>query len=129
MGVHTVKQFMSSLSIFIDSTTALKQALDLMSVNRFNYLPVVSQGRPVGVLSQRDLRIAQSLPGVDPELIAVGDIAKNEVMIVGPDDDVKVVAEVMAKQRLGSALVLDGASKVVGIFTAIDALNAICHIN
>ena len=50
-----VKDIMSSNPIIIDENAEIKEAFILMSVNKIRRIPVVSNGRLVGILSIKDL--------------------------------------------------------------------------
>jgi CBS domain-containing protein len=110
--------------------TTIDEALALMDENRIRHLPVLEQGELAGIISDRDLleatgwlparvhacrgpRLALELP------THVGDIVREPVVRVGPDDDV-VLAFVECLQRKIGCLpaVQDGA--LVGIVTEMD---------
>jgi acetoin utilization protein AcuB len=78
-------------------------------------------------VSQRDLAIMESLPGVDPAEVPVEDAMATDVYTASPDAALDEVAAEMAARKLGSAVILDGAN-VIGIFTTTDALAALTQI-
>ena len=85
------------------------------------HLPVMEQGRLVGVLSERDLRVVRSflehMPGeLGPP---VGELCSRTLLVVSPDDPLHEAAEHMADRRVGAALVTEG-TELVGIMTCID---------
>jgi acetoin utilization protein AcuB len=98
-----------------------------MSVNGFRHLPVVRDGEMIGIVSQRDLHLAQRLGGANLDSTRVGDIAKLELYTVSPEERIDDVARVLVEKKIGSALVLQGG-KLVGIFTTTDALYALSAI-
>jgi acetoin utilization protein AcuB len=102
----------------IAPTSSLSRAVKTMRENQVRHLPVVDRDRVVGVLSQRDILIMESLPGVNPTEIRV-----DEAM-VRPETPVGEVAETMIERKLGSTIVSEGG-RVVGVFTTTDALRAL----
>jgi acetoin utilization protein AcuB len=123
----TVSKFMSTLPISIEESAGILEAYALMSANHFRHLPVVCDGVPIGILSDRDMKLAQGLHGVDLATTKVGDIARKDLFTVSPDSPLDEVAQTMAEKRIGSAVVIQN-HKIVGIFTTTDALEALIHV-
>ena len=109
-------------SVGREQTLAIAQGL--MNEHQIRHLPVMAEGQLVGILSDRDLKLAMSLRGVDPELCKVGEIANEEAFLVKPDSKLDEVARLMAEKKIGSVLVVDH-HRLVGIFTTTDALSAL----
>jgi acetoin utilization protein AcuB len=88
------------------------------------HLPVMDHGELVGMLSDRDMNLVQSLAPVPPDTITVEDAMTAEPYAVAPETLLQEVARRMADRRIGSAVVVDHGA-VVGVFTTTDALNAL----
>lgn len=127
MGKTTVAQHMTVSPLAIGSDRTLADAHRLMRDHGIRHLPVVDAGALVGVVSQRDLYLAETLKGVDPATDTVREAMTAEPYAVPPDAPLDEVAAVMADRRLGSALVVDRGS-VIGIFTTVDALRALSEL-
>jgi acetoin utilization protein AcuB len=93
----------------------------LMHAHELHHLPVMRDGKLVGVISQRDLHFVESLAAVDTTLEAIADATAADVFTVDPDDAIHDAIRRMAEHRLGCAVVVD-RGRVVGLFTATDAL-------
>ena len=93
----------------------------MMRENEVRHLPVLHGGGIVGILSQRDLYFLETLKGVDLDTDLVEDAMSPDVYLVGFDDKLRDVAQIMAARRLGCAVVVENGHPV-GIFTANDAL-------
>ncbi len=98
----------------------LRNGLDLMRELDIRHLPVIEEGKLIGLVSERDLKAASILP--EAERLRLEDIMKREVFTVQKDAPLKMVVETMAERKIGSAVVLNARNEVVGIFTTIDAL-------
>jgi acetoin utilization protein AcuB len=90
------------------------------------HLPVLHGGKLIGLLSLRDLHLVETLPNVDPELVRVEEAMTQDVYAVEPKTPLKQVVSEMAARKLGSAVVVEG-SKVVGVFTTVDALDLLAE--
>lgn len=114
-------------SIDVDATLA--EARLMMDGHGFRHLPVTSQGRLCGVLSDRDLRVAAG-PGPERDVNAplrVRDVYHDEAYTVEADTPLDQVATEMAERHIGSAMVMRGG-KLVGVFTSTDACRALARV-
>lgn len=93
----------------------------VMHEHEVHHLPVLRDGKLVGVLSQRDLHFVESLAAVDTAIDAVAEAASMDVFTVEPDERIDDTVKRMVEHRCGCAVVVE-RGRVVGVFTAIDAL-------
>lgn len=124
MREQTIENFMSTVLVVIEPRRTLAEAARVMRAHDIRHLPVVESGRIVGVLSQRDVYLVETLSDADPEEIRVDEAMTPEPFVVDPDEPVHVVAKRMAEKKLGSAVVAHGG-KLLGLFTVTDALRAL----
>jgi acetoin utilization protein AcuB len=99
----------------------------LMRQAKVHHLPVLRQGKLVGILSDRDLNLVESLSTVDPKVVTVSDAMNTDPYVVAPTTSLAEVVVTMTEQKYGAAVVCDN-HKVVGIFTAVDALVALATL-
>ena len=104
-------------------TRSLTAARQMMLDHHVRHLPVLDGGRIVGLLSERDLFLVESLPGVNPTDVRVEEAMVENVFTVEPDAPVGEVVQTMIERKLGSAVISEG-DRVVGVFTTVDALQA-----
>ncbi len=123
----TVQEYMSIAPVVVSSDRTLADAHRLMRERRIRHLPVVDHGRLVGVVSQRDLYLIETLKGVDPGIEVVGEAMAQDPYAVPPDAPLEEVAAAMAESKFGCAVVVDRGS-VIGLFTTVDALRALAAI-
>ncbi|MFT3698649.1 MAG: CBS domain-containing protein [Kofleriaceae bacterium] len=108
------------------STISLTQAREQMHAHRVRHLPVVDDGKLVGLLSERDLSTFEAHGGW--QIFRVRDAMSDPVYSVKATAALSDVARVMSEQKFGSAVVLSNAGVVEGIFTATDACRALAEI-
>lgn len=105
----------------IDASQTVHEARSMMSGLSIRHLPVVSEGRLVGILSDRDLKLAFAISGTrdvgDP--LRVGDVCNLEAYIVEYNTPIDKVVMYMTDNRIGSTLVTR-SGKLVGILTTTD---------
>lgn len=124
MSRHTIQRFMTPAPHTISTRQTLAEAHQAMRERGVRHLPVVQDGKLVGVVSQRDLYLLETLRGVDVSRELVEEAMSAEPFVVGPDASLQEVAEAMANRKHGSALIVENEA-VVGIFTSTDALRAL----
>ncbi len=93
----------------------------MMRRHGIRHLPVVAGGGLVGILSLRDLHLLETLRDVDPEKVKVDEAMTRSPYTVEPGTAVETVAQTLAENKWGSAVIVD-EGKVVGMFTTTDAL-------
>jgi acetoin utilization protein AcuB len=118
----TVGSYMTKTPHTIGAEQTLKVARQLMNDHQVRHLPVLHGGDLVGVLSDREVESFAALPGSAE--MTVEEAMVPDVYVTPGDAPLGEVATEMARRRVGSAVVIAGAS-VVGVFTAVDALRAL----
>jgi acetoin utilization protein AcuB len=102
----------------------LHEAHRLMRARHVRHLPVLHEQRLVGIVSERDLYLLETLRSVDPGKEPVREAMTEHPFTVTPDTPLRFVVEEMRHKKYGSAVVVEGTA-VVGIFTRTDALRAL----
>jgi acetoin utilization protein AcuB len=123
----TMSGHMTKAVLTVGRRETLARAHEIMRAHRVRHLPVVERGKLVGMVSQRDLMLIETLPDVNPAEVPVEDAMTNDVFVVAPGDLLSDVADRMADRRLGSAVVMDDG-QVVGVFTVTDACRTLADV-
>jgi len=120
---------MTTVPQTIDSKQSLGAAEELMRRLGVRHLPVVAGQKVLGIVSERDMTMYRGLlTGEDADNALVEDICQSaDNLTVSPFAPLGDVVADMAERRLDSAVVVDNG-KVVGIFTAVDAMVALTEI-
>lgn len=123
----TVASYMTPFPHHVGPRHSMAAAHRLMRRHKIRHLPVLDGPKLVGVVSQRDLYFLESLTDVSSAAILVSEAMQEDVLAVAPSESMSEVARMMVSTRVGSVVVMDG-SRVVGIFTTIDALTALVDL-
>ena len=121
-----VRDVMHYPVITVEAGVSLQEANDLMWEQGIRHLPVLEGGRLVGILTDRDLRMATSELSPMPysPQARVEEIMTTPVLTADPLDPVEEAAKVMRDRKVGCLPVVEGR-ELVGIITGIDLLDAL----
>jgi acetoin utilization protein AcuB len=125
-----VRQYMGALPESIEEELTLSDAKDRMFALGVHHLPVLRDGKLVGILSHRDIAIAEALAAVSSASIPVSQVMTAMPFTCGPNAHVEAVAREMADHYYGSAVVVEPEhpTQVLGVFTTTDALRALADL-
>ena len=136
-GSMRIEEWMAKPVITVRPHDSVSDARRALEQHRINQLPVLVNGRLVGIVTDRDLRSASDsmrLSGIAakaeltqenviPENITVETVMSAKVFRLKPQDTVERAANLMRRERIGGIPVTDG-TKLVGIITRSDVLKA-----
>lgn len=122
-----VQKYMSTSPHTIGQEQPLAQAHALMAKYKIRHLPVLHGGQLVGVLTDRDLHLVETLKDVDPASVSVEDAMTPSPYQVGPHADLDGVAREMAEHKYGCAVVVDNGH-VVGVLTTVDLARVLSEV-
>ncbi len=106
---------------------------DIMKMKRIRHLPVLEEGRLVGMLTQRDLFHAALSTALNfgekaqkefLKTVVVKEVMTDEVRTIGPEADVKEAARLLIEHKIGCLPVVE-KGKLVGIVSETDLLRVI----
>ena len=118
MAFTFVKDIMTKNVISIDSSRTVKEAAAMMEDANVGSIVITDGYTSVGILTERDF--VNRVVGKDkPSTTEVSEVMSQPITVVGPDETVWDVAEVMRSKGIHKVPVQDG-NKLVGIFTATD---------
>jgi len=123
---RVIRDYMTANPHTIGKGIPIKKALEMMREYRIRHLPVQDAGKLVGILTDRDLKLASSFEGAWD--FRSEDIMTPDAYAVSPDAPLSKVVEEMAEHKYGSVIVQEPQGKVVGIFTSVDALKVLSEL-
>lgn len=128
-----IKNKMTYHPYCIDSKTSISKALDIMSTHNFHRLPVVEDGKLIGLITEGIVRAhtpsqATSLSIYELNYLlsktCVEEIMIKDVITIQADSIIEEAAVLMRKHNIGCLVVVDEQYKVTGIITKNDILDA-----
>jgi acetoin utilization protein AcuB len=139
--VLLVRDWMTRKLVTLSPEASVGEALTLCRERRIRHIPILEEGRLVGIVSDRDLRDASPALG-DAERasalqkIRVGDVMTREVSTADPQDSIENVAQEMYELKIGSLPVVAEApvvdeglavaeEELLGIVTSSDVMRAL----
>ncbi len=118
-----IQKFMTAMPHTIGKDISLKTALAMMREHQIRHLPVQEAGKLVGILTDRDLKLASSF--ADANSMKVEEVMTPDPYTVVPEAPLDRVVLEMAEHKYGCTIVQQSNGKVVGIFTAVDGLRVL----
>ncbi len=120
-SIPRLKTVMTPFPFTIDSRDSVDDAVALMARENIRHLPVMTEGKLRGIVSDRDLKVATAMQLKHPDAaIFVGDVCHEEPYCADLSQPLNEVVKEMARRHLGSVLVMKNDT-LAGIFTTTDA--------
>ena len=127
-----VREWMTKDPLTAGPTTSIKAAWKSLQERHIRHLPVVEEGRLVGIVTDRDLRRVLPSPATSLEIhelhylldkIAVSEVMTKDVITTAPFTPIPEAARTLLRNRIGALPVVE-AGTLVGILSLTDVLEA-----
>jgi acetoin utilization protein AcuB len=126
----TCERWMTTKLFTVQPSDSIAYAREQLRLHRINQLPVVGNGKLLGIVTDRDLRdqagksVGLAIADVaSPEDVQVRVVMTHPVIALGPHSTLVNAAEIMRATRIGAVPIVSGDS-LVGIITRSDILEA-----
>jgi CBS domain-containing protein len=103
----------------VDSSQPIVEAARLMRDEDVGSLPVVDDGRLMGMITDRDIAVRVVAEGRTPEATTVGEAFTRDPVTVEPDHDLDEALLLMARHQVRRLPVVEG-ERLVGILAQAD---------
>ena len=123
-----VEEFTTPDPVTATEDQSLGELRQLMGERGIRHLPVTRDGKVVGLISERDVRVASALNEEERHLVRASDIMAEDPVSVTASQPLDEVAFLMSERKIGSVNVNEEEGKLLGSFTATDALNALIEV-
>jgi len=101
----------------VSPNDSIQNAARIMRDEDTGVVPVVDNGKPVGVITDRDIVVRAVAREADPASTAVGDCLSLNAIVAHPDWSTEQAMQTMAQAQVGRLPVLDDADQLVGVVT------------
>lgn len=121
-----VSEWMTKDVISITKDRSIQECVNLMKKHSIRHLPVVEDGKLVGLVTEGDLR--QIFLASLIEDLAIEDVMISDPITVSPDTEIEDAAKVIFYNKIGGLPVVDEQDRLLGIITVADILAAFIEI-
>jgi len=131
------KNWMSKNVITVDENDSMQDAMKHLKEHDIHMLPVMKKRKLIGIVTDRDLKRASASDATTLEVhellylltkIKVKDIMTGDVITVPPDYTVEETAQVLQKNRISGAPVVDADGQLVGTITQTDLFRVLISL-
>lgn len=109
-----VKDIMTREPASVSPEATLGEVATLMKQEDCGSIPVVEDGRLVGIVTDRDIVVRGIAAGIDPKTACASDVMSADPVCVSPEDDVRRAQEIMADRQIRRLPVVEDG-KLTGI--------------
>jgi len=109
----------------VERDESIHHAAERMDRERVGSLVVVEEGRPVGILTDRDVALRVVAKNLHPRTTRVGDVVGGQVLTVSEDLPLKEASAEMRRHGVRRMPVVNPSGRVVGMLAADDLVRII----
>jgi CBS domain-containing protein len=114
---RTVREVMVKDVVCIEPSASLSEAARAMEHANIGMLPVVEDGKLLGVITDRDIVVRALAREADAAATAVGDCFSGDAIVAHPDWTTEHAMQTMAQAQIGRLPVVDDEESLVGVVT------------
>ena len=116
-SARTVADVMVTEVVCVEPSASLTDAARAMEEANVGMLPVVQDGKVLGVITDRDIVVRAVAQEADPASTAVGDCLSINAIVAHPEWSTEQAMQTMAQAQVGRLPVLDDDDRLVGVVT------------
>lgn len=131
-----IKDWMATAMLTVDINTSVMRATRTMKENNIRRLPVLSQGKLAGVVTDRDLKEASPSSTSEMDIhemyyllseMKIKDVMTDKCISLHEDDTLEKAALVMLEEKISGVMILDADGNLVGLLSETDILRGFIH--
>ncbi len=125
-AVELAQDIMTTRVTTLDKDSSINAAWQIFQARDFRHIPVLNNGRLVGIVSERDIlsRTSTIVPNKQPAHLGdpVHTVMSSQVLAGRPDTEIRLIASVFKDHHIGAMPIVDEYNKLKGIVTRSDIL-------
>ncbi|MCK5227617.1 MAG: CBS domain-containing protein [Desulfobulbaceae bacterium] len=131
-----IKDWMAADVLTVDENTSLMRATRIMKENTIRRLPVVSHGKLIGIITDRDVKDASPSKTTSLDIhelyYLLSEMKVKEVMTPQPytlngEDSLEKAAMIMVESKISGLPVIDDNDRLIGLLSETDVLRGFIH--
>lgn len=131
-----IKDWMAKDVLTVDENTSLMRATRVMKENSIRRLPVVSHGKLIGIVTDRDVKDASPSKTTSLDIhelyyllseMKVKDVMTSELVTLHGNDTLEKAAVIMLENKISGMPVVDGSNHLIGLLSETDILRGFIH--
>lgn len=123
-GIVLVRDIMSKDVRVVRPDTVMKEVVATMNKFDIGSIVVVQSGRPVGIITERDILRRIVEPCLAPEILRAREVMSSPVISINDTASIDEASKIMADKRVKRLLVMDN-DKLVGMLTFTDIVTQV----
>ncbi len=123
-----IQEFTTPYPVTAREDSSIDELLDIVKNLKVRHIPIMSDGKITGIVSERDLRIVSALSAREKFLVRANDLMTPDPVTFQSDTSIEDVILEMSEKKIGSVLVANKNGDLQGIFTVTDALDVLVEI-
>jgi acetoin utilization protein AcuB len=133
-----VKDWMNKNVITLDVTDTMQHAINIVMENKISLMPVMEDGKLVGIVTDRDLKRASPSDAARLDMqqilyhvarLEVGAIMSRYPITVPLDHTIEEAAEILVENKISGCPVVDENGEIKGIITKNDLFKALISLS
>ncbi len=109
--------------ITIEANVTVRKAVRLMNDREIGCLVVVQDGKPVGIVTERDMLKRVLVAGRDPRAVEVADVMSKPLLFMEPEKEIEEAVKLMFKHKIKKLPVVEN-ERLVGLVTLADLIRS-----
>ena len=132
-----IRDWMAKDVMTVDENTSLMRATRIMKENSIRRLPVVSHGKLIGIVTDRDVKDASPSKTTSLDIhelyyllseMKVKDVMTSSPLTLQGDETLEKAAIVMLKSKISGLPVVDQSNHLIGLLSETDVLKGFIHM-
>lgn len=111
-----VQDIMTRNVAYINPSSTLAEAAQLMQKHNVGSIPVCDQGNVVGIVTDRDIVVRNIALGKNPQNTPVSEIMTTQIKVANPAMDVNEASRIMSQHQIRRLPVVEN-NQIVGMVT------------